>query len=447
MNATRGVDYFHVSTDEVYFAGICAKCSRPYNPENRSLAWVEFANRAHGFLTQRGRKMLAWVEYPVLPQHIRLLPTDLINGVMPDGSAQLQAEKERGMRDLIYTSMQGDELLFPANLAFENENAIAPGRLEDTFKAFQGKEGANPIGVYGAAWDDSGLHGETFWLGWSVVAQYGWKPATPAVKQHVAEFMTVFYGPGVNGMTEVYRSLQDQARFFDRSWDKVVSRVRGKAYGDSEGKGIGGTRYDRTLPAPGLPAGPILDFKRAWTGRYLRLVERAKVMALENDLLQHRIQENMGKAERNRYNLEVFLSLAEFVAHYERLLLGLKSIEDTLDLARASEAKGNAKNALQQLLSASAQARKILRDRTATFEYLKNIWEKSRYPKGQEVGGRKFYHVMDDTKDHWADRRPDLTYMLAPEESIGLEKWDQQMSALIKEYARGHNLRIPDLPE
>jgi len=43
--------------------------------------------------------------------------------------------------------------------------------------------GGNPIGAYGAAWDDSGLHSETFWLGWSTVAQYGWNPATAPLAQ------------------------------------------------------------------------------------------------------------------------------------------------------------------------------------------------------------------------------------------------------------------------
>jgi hexosaminidase len=46
IKATKGVNYLFVSTDEVYYAGICAKCQQPYNPENRSLKWVEFVRRA-----------------------------------------------------------------------------------------------------------------------------------------------------------------------------------------------------------------------------------------------------------------------------------------------------------------------------------------------------------------------------------------------------------------
>jgi hexosaminidase len=449
LKATKGVQYFHVSTDEVYYAGICPKCTRPYNPENRSLTWIDFANRAHQFLQDRGRKMLAWVEYPVLARHIRLLPRDLINGVMSDETEQLQAEKELGMRDLIYTSMQGDELLFPDNLTVEGEQGPSRGRLEATFETLSRKarEG-NPIGVYGAAWDDSGLHGETFWLGWATVAQYGWKPDTPSIEQHVAEFMSVFYGPSLTGMVELYRSLQAQARFFDRSWDRVVSKVRGPAYGNSEGKGIGGTRHDRILPNPALPSLPGLDFKPVYdTGRYGQLVERARRLAVENDMLQHRIHENMAKAERNRYNLEVFLSLAEFTGHHNRLILGMKSTEDRLKAAREAALKSNAQRALEQLMAAHRQMSSLLQDRRTTYETLKAIWEKSRFPKGQEVNGRKFYHVMDDTKDHWADRRPDLTYMTAPEESMELEKWLTRLTSIATDYAKSHNLPMPNMDE
>ena len=49
--ATKGAKYFLLSTDEVYYAGICETARKPYNPENRSLTWVDYVNAAHEFLT------------------------------------------------------------------------------------------------------------------------------------------------------------------------------------------------------------------------------------------------------------------------------------------------------------------------------------------------------------------------------------------------------------
>ena len=81
------------------------------------------------------------------------------------------------------------------------------------------------------------------------------------------------------------------------------------------------------------------------------------------------------------------------------------------------------------------------------FRYLKTIWEKSRFPKGREVNGRKFYHVLDDTKDHVADRRADLSYLIAPEESIELEQWMKNLAVVLQEYAKKNNVPVRTLVE
>ncbi len=445
IKATQGVEYFHVSTDEVYYPDMCTKCDQPHNAENRSLRWIEFAKRAHDLVSARGRRMLAWVEYPVLPQHIRLLPPDLINAVMSSNTVQTREEVARGMDELIYTSMQGEELLFPDHLSMERDGKLAPGRLEQTFRdisrfATQGR----PIGVYGAAWDDSGLHCETFWLGWSAVAQSGWNPAAPSVEQHVADFMNVFYGPGGQDLTGIYRSLQSQARFFENSWDRVSSRVRGRAYGNSEGKGIGGEREDLTLPRPPLPDVVKLEFTPVYTGHYAELAKSAARMAEANDALVEHLHQAISKVARNRYNLEVLLSIANLTGHHDRMIAGFRTIEQALGAARSAAADQDAERALEQLVEARREAAEIREDSIRTFEYLKTTWGKGRFPKGQEVNGKKFYHVMDDTKDHWADRRPDLSYMMAPEESIGLEQWVSQLGEIARAYARAKKLPLPE---
>jgi len=449
IKATQGVDSLFVSTDEVYYAGNCANCTRPSNPENRSLAWVEFVQKAHAFLKQRGRQMFAWVEYPFMAQHTELLPPDLIDGVLGNDPEEIKREKQHGLRHLAYTSIQGGELLFPSYFLYDNDRYIAKGRLTSAYEEISVRaRPTKPIGVFGAAWDDCGLHNETFWLGWATVAQNGWAPNLVSAGQTTAEFMELFYGPRTSQMVDVYRALQSQARFFENSWDRVVSRVRGPGYGNSYGKGVGTTRYDQTLPRPALPALPGLEVTPVYSsGKYGKLIDSARSAATENDLLTHRIQENIGRADRNRYNLEVLLSLAELTGHQCRLILGLRGIEDRLQAARDAAQKASHQQALGQLVAAYGQAREIVAGRKDVFANLKRTWEKSRYPKGQEVNGRKFVHVLDDVKDHWADRRADLSYMIAPEESIGLEKWMEQMGAVIQEYAGAHNLPVRPLEE
>lgn len=445
INATKGVNYLYVSTDEVYYAGICAKCGQPYTPENRSLKWVEYVRRARDFAASRGRRILVWAEYPLLPEHVKMIPPDVIDGVVGEPE-YFKTENELGMRQLAYVSLQGAEFLFPNHLSSSRnaggDSGPAVGRLQSARQdiAFGKVWQGNPIGVFGAAWDDSGLHNEAFWLGWAVVAANGWKPGGAETAQTVAEFMNIYYGPRVSEMVEVYRGLQAQARFFESSWDKAVSRVRGPGYGNSYGKGIGVVRFDETLPQPALPSMPGLDFAPVYVGRYAGRIEDAARMAVENDLLIHRIHQNISKADRNTYNLEVLLSLAQLTGHHNRLILGMKRIEDELNTARMESGRNRHEEAIGRLVGAYDLARNLIKERVATFQSLQLVWEKSRYPKGREVNGRKFHHVLDDTKDHWADRRADLSYMIAPEESIRLEKWMESLSAVIREYARKNNV-------
>ena len=219
INATKGVDYLFASTDEVYYAGIDPRCAKPYTPENRSLEWINFVRQANDHLAKRGRKMLIWAEYPLLSEHANLLPPGIIDGVVGN-PGYAAAEEKLGIGHLRYVSMQGVELLFPGHLGGGAEAGLEAGRLRQAYESislgrqwdWRGDWKGRPIGVFGAAWDASGLHNETFWLGWSAVAQFAWKRGGAAIDRHTAEFMKLYYGPRSGGMTEVYRMMQRQAR-------------------------------------------------------------------------------------------------------------------------------------------------------------------------------------------------------------------------------------------
>jgi aminoglycoside phosphotransferase (APT) family kinase protein len=54
---------------------------------------------------------------------------------------------------------------------------------------------------------------------------------------------------------------------------------------------------------------------------------------------------------------------------------------------------------------------------------------------------------MDDVKDHFADRRADLSYMIAPEQSIELGQWRQALGEIIHSYAAAHGVPVAGLEE
>jgi len=448
--ATRGVKYFHVSTDEVYYAGICEKYRKPYNPVNRSLTFVDYVQAAHDFLAKRGRRIIIWAEFPLLAEHVHMLPADTIDGIIGGGDTFIDQENRRGIRQLAYASMQGAELLFPNYFPYAGRRGRrSRGRLADAYdRTLSGKATrGNPIGTFSAAWDDAGLHNETFWLGWAAMAQGGWTPGAASIEQTVAEFMDIFYGRGAEGMTEVYRGLQQQARFWESAWDRGPSKVRGKGYGYSGGKRPVG-RTDLTLdPPPGLPKLPDLAFKPAFTPAHADLLAGVPKMRRQNDRLVAALQANLGKVERNRYNIEVFLSLAHLQRHLLDLLAAMERAEGALARAAGEHAAKRPAQAMDRLLAAHRLMAQQVRARRAVLEELTRTWEKSRLPRNVPVGGKKFFHVMDDVKDHFADRRTDLSYMTAPEESIGLEKWCGRLGEIMRSYAKDQSLPVAALPE
>ncbi len=445
LEATAGVDYFLVSTDEVYYSGICEKYRKPYNPENRSLTWLDFVNKAHEFLTARGRQVIAWVEHPLLPEHVKGLPKDLIDGVGTGREVLIRAENEYGLRQIGYASMQGEELLFPNYFGHRDDRHMT-NRLANAYEAIVRPKGeygrAKWIGTFAAAWADAGLHNETFWLGWAAMAQNSWTPGAADVHQTVADFMDVYYGSEAEGMAAIYQDLQAQGRFWERSWTRVPSRVRGPAYGNSREKQPV-TRMDRTLTPPALPTGPGLAFEPAFGPAHAEAMAEVPARLRENDRLIGALQANLARVRRNRYNLEVFLSLAHLIRHHLRLLTGLGEAEDLL--ARASDAAGRDEHAEAVDLMARAHHRagEIIDDLHDVFGRLVATWEKCQFPRNAAVDGKQFIHVMDDVKDHFADRRADLSYMISPEESIGLGEWRKGLWEILSSYAQAHDVPVP----
>jgi hexosaminidase len=451
IDATPGVKYFFVSTDEVYYAGICDKCVKPYNVENRSQIWVDYVNRVHAWMAERGRRMLAWVEYPLLTKDILQLPGSLIDAIMGPGRSKewIENQKKIGMRSLAYSSMQGTEFLFPNYFPTLYRGRPTEGRLESaalTATASMDK-GAALIGSFAAAWDNSGLHEECFWLGWATVTQYSWTPRQPTLDQNVADFMDVFYGPGNPHMVEIYRLLEDGARFFEDGWDRVPSRERGRGYGNSKGKGIGGQRVDLTLSPPSLPAPGNLALEPTFSTGYKDLLEKARLQKRLNEHLRALLAQYISQVKRNRYNLEVYQSIAFMQYYFIKTLLDLESVEASLLEAAKAAAGDDPAAAADQLVLADRKVGELLEWRDWLWREFKGVWEKSRFPKNRSVGGRDYVYVLDDVKDYFADRRLGLEYQLAPFERMDLPGWRKELRARLKAYATENKIPLEKLVE
>jgi len=278
-----------------------------------------------------------------MPEHVSKLPSDIIDGVLGNGYfvgsipqvtnyKYIEEENKHGIPQLAYTAQT-------ASLAPINFNGGGRGqtlyRIYDKI-SFEAKEG-NPIGVFGAGWDDAVPHSELYWLGWSTVAQYGWSTAIPNVEQHVGEFIDYFYGPQGTNIINIYQEMDKQARFYSRSWDRVITSVPGTGtYRGSYSNSVGKFDAHRppsqsTLPQPALPFSPGMDFTPVYsTGRYKSLSDEARELEKEITRVIYQIDENLLRTENNHYNLEVLRALSKFMRHHDRLLMGMSDIESSM---------------------------------------------------------------------------------------------------------------------
>ena len=175
-----------------------------------------------------GREVIFWGEYPLKPEDIPSLPSYMINGEVY-GPRYDPLFKKHGIRQTIYTSTQGEERHFPEYYPMPaGKNLHAAGRRRELSKVEQiirslatnpARKNAELMGVVNAGWADSGLHAETFWLGYAAGTAAGWNPAGPGAEQATANFYRLFYGWNAVDMDKVYRLMTSQAQFWSDSWE------------------------------------------------------------------------------------------------------------------------------------------------------------------------------------------------------------------------------------
>jgi hexosaminidase len=421
MKSTRGVDYFLASTDELFTVGGCKLCDKPYTVENKSLYFVEFTNRADNYLRSKGRKTIAWLEFPLLTEHVKLLNPEIIDGVaghlgyFTDDKEFIDEENKKGIKIINYTPIQGSARLFPPF-------ATRYDAFEDLSHGLAWN--GDVLGTFIAAWDDAALHNETFWLGWATGAQYSWSPGKPSVEQTTSEFMNIYYGPEATDMVEVYRILDNGAHFYQSSVGKLQASEIKRGVVDWGGEKYKSTRgvAGRRVNTPSLPQLPNMQdssYTASFHEKFNGEIQRAEELRKENDLLKDKIQENIMKTDRNDYNLRVFLSLTDFIRHHLELFSGLASAEDSFKSAVETSHRGDFTSAIAQLNGAKDRIKSIIEDRENTFKNLKETFAVSQIH---------------------SEGRHDLSFMISREKALNLEGYVFMLEDIIKAYGEEKGL-------
>ncbi|MGO8700875.1 MAG: glycoside hydrolase family 20 zincin-like fold domain-containing protein [Limisphaerales bacterium] len=454
LDANHGAKYFVLSTDEPYYVGLaqgpgCDEAVRARELGSASKLLAEFISRSAAYLHERGRTVLFWGEYPLKPADIGALPGYLVNSETY-GPEFDPAFKAHGIRQLIFTSTQGEEPMFPdyyplpmADRLHAPSGPVEPGRVAEIFGAvssLQARQQADLMGAFVAGWADAGLHPETFWLGYATGPAAAWHPNSSGPDELISTFFPLFYGADLPSMPRLYQLMSRQARFWDDSWETVPSQARTPIFGYSHGIfNPPHPAQDQSLPSLPVPSLVGLKLDRDWSTENLRRLTLARKFLAENQELMRLLEESRWRVRFNRYNLEVFLSIAQLYRENLEMLLDLERMDGELKAAQGL-ARTAPEKSLAHLDEALDLSRRIWRRRNEAYHNAVATWYQSWFPRVPEANGRRYLDQVDDVKDHRPVRTVDMSYLIYRELLYPLGEWAEATESVRNQFAQAQGL-------
>ena len=453
LAANMGGKYFLLSTDEPYYVGLasnqqCDEATQAKADGSVGRLLAEFITKAAGYLHERGRAVIFWGEYPLKPADIEHLPPYLVNGEVY-GPEFDPVFKAHGIRQMVYTSTEGEEPLFPeyfTAVAWEKVHATklptmrVNGMVSEITSAVERRQ-ADLMGAVIAGWADEGLHPETFWAGYATGTAVAWHVENLDPRILLDSFFNLFYGSRTVLMARVYQLMSEEAQFWADSWEWAPSSARKPIFGNSDGVfNPPKSARDQTIALPPVPAPSDLSVNLEWKKDNDRRLQLVFKYMLDNGELINLLKNNLGRVNINRYNLEVFASVAEIYEQNLWMILDLGRIDTLLNSAEDAVKKKRPEDAVAALDHALALAENIRQRRNLALRQVTVTWYKSWYPRVEAANGRRFVHVLDDVQDHPPDRTVDLSYLFYRELLLPLGDWVRKVDSVRNVFALENGL-------
>jgi len=462
LEANKGGKYFVLSTDEPYYVGLaknsqCNEADRAQELGSVGKVFAEFVTKTANYLHDRGRTVLFWGEYPLKPDDISSLPSHLVNSEVY-GPEFDPVFKAHGIRQMIFTSTVGwkefffsnyyllplaDHLPGPPGGPYESvwQGPGYVGQMLDTIENTTARKNADLMGTFVAGWADTGIHPEVMWLGYATGSAAGWHPKAASEQELMNLFYPLFYGPSATRIGRVYQLMSEQGQFWKESWRTAVSSARTPIWGDWDRiNHPPQPAEDQTLPLPPVPSKELLTLTSDWTASNERQLQMASRFLDENSELLDLLYENLRQVESNRYNLELYIGIAQLYRQNIEMLMDLARVNTALQGAQTAAAKPDPKKAVAAIDRALDIAERIRQQRNLAFANAVTTWYKSWYPRVAAANGRQFVNKVDDVKDHLPVRTVDMTYLIYRQLLYPLGEWAAAVQAARNHYAEAHQL-------
>jgi hypothetical protein len=463
MDANKGGTYFYLSTDEPYFLGYadnaqCREAERAKELGSPGKLLAEFLSKAGGYLHDRGRTVFFWGGPPLETGDVPSVPPYLVAGV-DYGVGFGNDLRNHGIREMIYMSMAGwQEYFFPNYYIRPSTERLqgspegmfeavppGPGRVPETYNLVPSTPDREYPGLMGgivAGWADPGMHPETMWLGYVTGGAALWHPGLQNTREIMTSFYKLFYGPEIQDMGRLYQLMSEQAQFWKESWELAASNGRQPIWGDWPHTIFNPPLpvRDQTIPLPPTPSGDFLKRDHAWAAENAQRLQLASVFYSQNDELMDLLDTNLQLAQHNRYNIEVYMSIAWLYRQNQEMLLRLQQIDGLLNSAEQDAAIANPRQAIASVDQALNMAEGIQTERNTALQNAVQTWYKSWDPRVAEANGRRYLDIQDDVKEHLPERTVDMSYLVYRELLLPFGKWFDQVEEARNQYATANGL-------
>lgn len=426
IKATPGSEYIHIGSDETYELGSCEQCKKKAEETGKSGLYQLFVNKAAQHLQAEGRKVMVWerpmqwergepVKHKILPVN-GLALTESYHYNTPDFK-YARRSRSLGFEVFAYDPNPGTTALFlPYNFKIKKGKKVQ-GCLEDSYDYLSSATLSGAFdGMICTSWDDAGLHNQMWMLHFINAAEYAWSGSKPGNKQFKKSFFRNYYGDSLVRMDELFYLLNKGALYFMSTFERNVWH-----YGE-----IGKTHL------PDLPRGQLIEFDPYWKTEYQAMINLSESTLQEMDKALQIIENNYKLSTKHGYDFEIFRTVAALIRHTSLTYLDLSKVEQALQEGQ-DHTFLDQKKACDNLVKAQKIVENILSRREQVFTDLVETWEETRLPKGMQADGREYFWQQDRAR-HFANRKPDMTYLIYDEQLLDMEGYLEKLKAYIRYY-------------
>jgi hexosaminidase len=425
MEATPGSKYIHIGSDETYELGACPACKKKEEEIGKSGLYHLFIDQSAKRLEGSGREIMTWEapmgwakgrlevyhsgmkqEKPVTP-HKGIILSESYDYETPDLKFAKQA-KSLGYPVYAYDPNPGIEQLFLPYFFVDNgKGKRTTGSLENSYEFLQQTMGKGVFdGVIRTSWDDSGLPMQAWMLSFATTAAFSWNASKPSLPEFTNTYFKNRHGSQSADIDSLYYLLNEGAYFFMESFERRVW-----AWGE-----IGKTHL------PDLPRGDALEYDPFWNTRYQDRLKSADEFVRKMDAAIAICDQNLNNSDlKNAQDILVFKTLANLIKHTALIYQELSKLEYTIKSAH-NRRFTDLPDAYRNLLLAEEIVKAQLVRRKQVFDEVLRVWGKTMLPKGMSTDTKKYFFEQDRTR-HFANRTPDMTYLIVDEEQLGLEDY------------------------